>query len=141
MSTYEILLLVVVVGFSVLVFCGIYLSVSLARTLKSVNQTLASLQEQVNTLNDEPKHLIHNANALSKNVHYKMECLDPLFATIHNIGEALNASTLKYKDEVLFQSLYERLHRKEESRADQAAEAIELALRGVNLFQKFKKKH
>lgn len=138
MTTTEVIL---ILGFIVLIILAIVIAVAIFRMCGQISQTLSSVQKQIDDLDHEPKRLIHNANEISENVHDKLTCFDPLFRSVERIGEGIEYSASRYRDETLQKFLGEQAQKKEEEEQyDDVAEAIELVLKGVNLFYKFKKR-
>lgn len=137
MTTTEIIILVAALALIILVVFAAFLAVAAIRTLRNVDQVLGSLQKQLDDLDGSPRTFLNQANELSVNLNHKMRCLDPIFNSISNVGNGLQAETSNERDKTLLRYLNEK---KQESNLETISDGIELALRGINLWQKFKKR-
>jgi uncharacterized protein YoxC len=125
-----------------LVVLAIFLCAAAAaavKTLRKLDQTLNSLQKQIDALDKAPRQLLDNVNEISANLQQKMVCLDPLFRSIANLSAGLESSSSRYKEALLLECLQKKLRNNESaSKIDNVAEGIELALQGIALWKKLK---
>ena len=138
MATHELIFLAVAIAFVVLVIFLAFLACTACRTLKNIQETVRAVQRQIDSLDAEPKTLIHNMNEISADLLHKMKKLDPLFYTVFHIGEGL-----EYKAALEKERLCLRLREKSkqsESEDNTAAQTIEWALLGFNLWKKYKQR-
>ena len=139
MTTVEIILLVVAIAF---VFLSIYLVrliCASCKTLSKINQTVDSLQKQLDDLGHEPRDLIHHVNEISADVQGKMKSIDPLFRAVSNVGEELELRTALLKEKSLYKYFRSKSASFSSLEDDTPVEFIEWALLGINLWQKFKR--
>lgn len=62
-------------------------------TLEETNRTLAEVRNSVRDLTNESKAIIHTANQISKDVQGKIEMVDPLLESVHDVGEIIHNAT------------------------------------------------
>ena len=62
-------------------------------TLEETNKTLAEVRNSVRGLTKESKDIIHTANQISKDVQDKMDMIDPLLESVHDVGEIIHNAT------------------------------------------------
>lgn len=141
MSGTEILFLIVTIFIGLFViFIGIAVFAAV-KSLSQVTQTLASLQKQIDSLENAPRELIDNANALSDDVRIKIDCLSPLFRTVSNVGESLEYRTSKMRESQRKKYIREQLDDEEEdSKTNGVAQGIEWVLTGLSLWENYKKR-
>ncbi|USB31634.1 DUF948 domain-containing protein [Paenibacillus sp. YPG26] len=81
------------VGFIAL---NVYLIKTLKKTmgtLGEVDKTLAEVRGTLGGLSEEAKHLIRNANKITADVKGKINAVDPLLETAHDVGEVIHQVT------------------------------------------------
>ncbi|NLP50415.1 DUF948 domain-containing protein [Bacillus sp. RO1] len=85
------------VAFTVLV---IYLVMTLRKvmtTLAETIQTLSDARTAVNGITEEAEDLIHRANQISDDVKGKMEAVEPLIESAHDVGDMIHNITSEVK--------------------------------------------
>lgn len=125
MTPMEIILLIATLAFIVLVGFAVYLIVVACGTLKALQRQIDSLEMQ-------------HVNAMAANVNQKLKCLDPIFQTVSNIGERWECSSAKSKDALALKYLQEKLEKEERSQMDNISDVVDLTLKSIALWQKFK---
>lgn len=143
MTAFDISFLIIAIAFAILVVFLVLFIVSLRKTLKRVDQSIVILQKKVNELGHEPQELIHNASAITADIYGKLRYLDPLFRTVHNLGESLETKTSRFKEKTFWvpnRKLGEPTFEEEEGhKQSTASDVLEWALLGINIWKKFKK--
>ncbi|MGR3766315.1 DUF948 domain-containing protein [Rossellomorea sp. NS-SX7] len=92
------------VAFTILV---VYLILTLRKvmtTLAETKKTLADTRAAVNGISDEAEDLIHTANQISDDIKGKMEAVDPLFESAHDVGDMIQDVTSSIKRTALHKS-------------------------------------
>jgi uncharacterized protein YoxC len=142
MTVFDICLIIISLSFFVLVIYLILLIVSLRKTLSKVNRSMVLLQKRVEELGHQPRDLIHTINAISADVYGKLRSLDPLFRSLHNVGEGVENKTKSFKEKTFWVPGREKLRDEFQDEDDHgtASDLLDWALLGVNIWQKFKKK-
>lgn len=62
-------------------------------TLTETNTTLVDVRNAIHGLSGEASQLIHTANQVTKDVKGKIQTIDPIFESAHNVGEVLQTVT------------------------------------------------
>jgi uncharacterized protein YoxC len=62
-------------------------------TLEETNKTLAEVRNSVRGLTKESREVIHTANQISKDVQSKIDLVDPLLESVHDVGEIIHNAT------------------------------------------------
>ncbi|MEK0316273.1 DUF948 domain-containing protein [Cohnella sp. 56] len=86
------------VAVAAIAFAGlaVYLILTLRRgmtTLGETNKTLAEVRNAVHGLTQEASQLIRNANQVTRDVKGKIQTIDPLFESVHDVGEVIQTVT------------------------------------------------
>ncbi|WP_020617036.1 DUF948 domain-containing protein [Paenibacillus daejeonensis] len=89
----EISVVVAVLAFSCLVYYVIQILNKGMSTLSETNKTLTEVRNAVHGLTKEAGQFIHTANEISTEVKGKMETIDPLLESVHDVGEVLQNVT------------------------------------------------
>ena len=92
------------VAFTILV---IYLILTLRKvmaTLAETKETLSDARTVVNGITEEAEELIHTANQISVDVKGKVEAIDPLIESAHDIGDMIHDVTSSIKRTALQKS-------------------------------------
>ena len=66
-------------------------------TLAETKETLSDVRKSVNGVTDEAEELIHTANQISDDVKGKMEAVDPLIESAHDVGDMIHDVTSSIK--------------------------------------------
>ncbi len=132
MTTIEIIFLAIAIAFIILVIFLSMMSITALKTFQQINQTLSSLQKQIDALDHAPRTFLNHANEISANLNYKMRCLDPAFRSIQNLGEKMECQTSK---SLLLKRISDT---STDTTFENVSEVIELVLKGFSLWQKFK---
>lgn len=66
-------------------------------TLAETKETLSGVRNSVNGITDEAEELIHTANQISDDVKGKMEAVDPLIESAHDVGDMIHDVTSSIK--------------------------------------------
>jgi uncharacterized protein YoxC len=66
-------------------------------TLTETNTTLVDVRNAIHGLSGEASQLIHTANQVTKDVKGKIQTIDPIFESAHNVGEVLQTVTESVK--------------------------------------------
>lgn len=141
MNSEEIYLVLAILGFIFLVVSITLVVLATLKTLGAIKETCGSIEKQINGLEHAPEKILYQVTKLSENLNHKMECLDPLFHTIHHFGERVEERAAKKREEDLIEYLNEKVHDKQESSTttDQVLELADVVIRCLELFNKFKK--
>ncbi|MBW4083085.1 DUF948 domain-containing protein [Paenibacillus sp. S150] len=66
-------------------------------TLGETNRTLSEVRNAVHGLTREASQLIHTTNQITRDVKGKIKTIDPLFESVHDVGEAIQNVTESVK--------------------------------------------
>ena len=94
----------------------IYLILTLRKvmaTLAETKETLSSVRSSVNGITDEAEELIHKANDISVDVKGKMEAVDPLIESAHDVGDMIHDVTSSIKRTALQKNTKKTIHTQE----------------------------
>jgi uncharacterized protein YoxC len=83
----------VALSFSCLVFYGIRTLQKAMVSLEETNQTLTEVRKVAHTLTKEAVRLIHTASDITADVKSKIESVEPLIDSAHDVGEILHQVT------------------------------------------------
>lgn len=102
------------VAVAAIAFAGLaaYLILTLRKgmtTLAETNKTLAEVRSAVHGLTQEASGLIRNANQVTRDVKGKMQTIDPLFESAHDVGEVIQTVTESVKRAAGIQKAPERI--------------------------------
>lgn len=114
MSPAEIILLIVAIAFVVLVIFSSILIVRTCQALKDVSN-------------------------LSADLRYKMQCLNPMFNSLSNLGEGLQERTRFCKEDAQLRNLKAALNQNEPRDSSPVPEIMECAILGLRAWNKLKK--
>lgn len=93
----QISVVVAVIAFSCLVYYVIKILNKGMSTLSETNQTLAEVRNAVHGLTKEAGQFMRTANQITTEVKGKMETIDPLLESVHDVGEVLQNVTESVK--------------------------------------------
>lgn len=128
MTNVEIIFLIIAIAFVALV-------VFLIKCICSVSKTLDTVQQKLKEMDQEPEKLVRNVNELSKDVTFKLKCLNPLFRTFYDLSSALEARTARFRNGKSQRcSIKEKLLNRE-SREEKLEDILNLAMAFVRLFK------
>ncbi len=82
-------------------------------TLAETKETLSSVRTSVNGITDEAEELIHQANEISVDVKGKMEAVDPLIESAHDVGDMIHDVTSSIKRTALQKNNKKTIHTQE----------------------------
>lgn len=102
------------VAVAAIAFAGlaVYLILTLRKgmtTLGETNKTLAEVRNAVHGLTQEASQLIRNANQVTRDVKGKMQTIDPLFESAHDVGEVIQTVTDSVKKAAGIQAAPQRI--------------------------------
>ncbi|WP_162463242.1 DUF948 domain-containing protein [Paenibacillus psychroresistens] len=80
-------------------------------TLDETNKTLAEVRKSIRSLTIETKQTIHTANQITKDVRDKIDAVDPLLDSLHDVGDIIHNAThaLKTSSEPAEPNVYLKL--------------------------------
>lgn len=82
------------------IFLVVFLILTLRKgmtTLSETNKTLVDVRNAIHGLTGEASQLIHTANQVTKDVKGKIKTIDPIFESVHNVGEVIQTVTESVK--------------------------------------------
>lgn len=144
MSYIDFTLLIVVLTFVVLtIFLVRFLFVATI-TLTRFNASLSLLNKQLASLEETPKEFVQNIQNISADLFHKLECLNPLFHSLSNVGEGIESTTETFKRKI-------QLHSSKKKEGDDApfneniaegglASLVDFAVAGMRLWHSMKNK-
>lgn len=91
MTNIEIILLIFLISFIVLIVLSSVMFCVIVAIFKS-------FRTEVTDLSHEVKSLVREANAVTCDVHKKMQYFDPLLGAIANVGRGLEVQSSRYRD-------------------------------------------
>lgn len=95
----EISVAVIAVFFAVLV-------IYLIQTLRNLNLSLLQARYQIEELSDEMKEALKEVNAISANIHQKVESFDPIFKAVNQVGELFEQQVNQLKENGIAQESF-----------------------------------
>ena len=147
MTYNDFALLIVSMTFVVLTVFLARLLFVLTATLQKANATLETLEKQIQLLNQTPKEILLNAQHISSDFYHKMQCLNPIFHSLSNLGEGIENTTETLRNK--FQTSSKRKHKEENEENnqeetsslddDRLAPFIDFALAGMRLWKNIKR--
>lgn len=139
METTEIIFIVLTVAAFVLLIFLVRFIWSATITLGKLNRTLSTVQKQLDSLGQEPRQLLHQVNAITKDVHQKMQNIDPLFRALSNLGEGLEDRTYQFKENSTHHSK-KKLDDSDTHQEDYIKAFSDLSILGIKLWKKLKQR-
>ncbi|WP_335871130.1 DUF948 domain-containing protein [Bacillus sp. 2205SS5-2] len=91
-------------AFTILIIFLILTLRQVMTTLAETKKTLSDARTAVNGITDEAEGLIHTANQISVDVKEKMEAVDPLIESAHDVGDMIHNVTSSVKRTALQKS-------------------------------------
>ncbi|GGD09850.1 DUF948 domain-containing protein [Pontibacillus salipaludis] len=90
----------VAIGAIAFVVLVVYLVLTLRKvmtTLAETEETLSDVRKSVNGITEEAEELLNEANQISVDVKGKMEAVDPLIESAHDVGDMIHEVTSSMK--------------------------------------------
>lgn len=121
MTTIEIIALIALLVFILIAVFLIIFFVRLQKTLCNIDQVLK------------------NVHCFTDDLNTKMECVQPLFRSISNVGEGLEFRTNSFRNEAFYKSLSENLEKQCKNNCS-GLDIIDSALLGMRLWKNLRGK-
>lgn len=97
MSITQVSVALIAIAFTVLVVFLIRTLKAAENSLNKTAQTLEEVQKTIEELSYEVKQVVRQANGITEDVQNKMKSIDPVLATVKNVGDVLNEVSLAAK--------------------------------------------
>ncbi|BCB05822.1 DUF948 domain-containing protein [Bacillus sp. KH172YL63] len=104
---------VAAVAFTILVIYFILTLRKIMATLDDTQETLSEARAAVHGITEEAEELMHTANQISVDVKGKMEAVDPLIESAHDIGDMIHDVTSSMKRTALQKNNRKTIHPRE----------------------------
>lgn len=140
MTAADISLVIIALAVIVLVIFLAKFLFAATKTLRRLNSTLGAVNKQIELIGREPRNLMHNVNAIAGDMRDLLNCLNPFFRSISNVGEGLEYKTSNFKEKVLEKNSKEKDFDDEEDEAT-IGDAVKLGLKGLSLWKKYSKSY
>lgn len=134
----EISIAIAVLAFVVLVYFLVKTLIDVRKTLKQVNQTMLFLESRVDPVQEEALELLKKTNKITGTLHTQMEAVNPLFETVHDVGNAFQDATSEFAH-----GIQHRKFRKEEKHqkwSETLVDILELGSHALNVWKQAKKR-
>lgn len=89
----QISVAVIAIAFLVLLYSLVKTLKTVRGTLEETRQTIGQLRTEVSQISVDVKQAIHNTNAMTQDVRTKLSSLNVLFASVNDIGHAIQSFT------------------------------------------------
>lgn len=130
---FEICAIVATLMLIILTIYIVFTLKEVQKSLRNMNTTVSGLELELSILREDVNKLLSSSTELVQKVNDKISDLDPLFETVHNVGEALNQLTQKRQ--------YIQCEKQEEKDiSEKILDILNFGKIGIKLYQRIKKR-
>ncbi|MNZ83337.1 hypothetical protein D3C78_1020600 [compost metagenome] len=135
-SILQISIGVITIALLVTLYFVIRALVSLTKTIEETKYAVGQLRTEMTSISADVKEAVHNTNVMTMDVRSKLHSLDVLFASVNDIGHAIQSFTGAARESAA--SIVATLKSDERKEPGVAGAVCDGILSGIRLWQKVK---